>query len=99
MTVFFLVPSRYETAQFLIVLRPPGDGYSLLGSKKSPLSPFLCFPIPGLDFVSASCNHAFSTCKSADSQRGGVGGGLGSPLAGISPNKKIRFFDDFSKFI
>ncbi len=32
--VFFLVPSRYETAHFLIVLRPSGDGYSLLGSKK-----------------------------------------------------------------
>jgi hypothetical protein len=31
--VFFLVPSRYETAHFLIVLRLPGDGYSLLGSK------------------------------------------------------------------
>jgi hypothetical protein len=32
--VFFLVPSRYETAHFFIVLRPPGDGYSLFGSKK-----------------------------------------------------------------
>jgi hypothetical protein len=32
--VFFLVPSRYETAHFFIVLRPPDDGYSLLGSKK-----------------------------------------------------------------
>jgi hypothetical protein len=32
--VFFFVPSRYEAAHFLIVLRLPGDGYSLLGSKK-----------------------------------------------------------------
>jgi len=32
--LFLLIPSRYETAHFLIVLRPPGDGYSLLGSKK-----------------------------------------------------------------
>ncbi len=32
--VLFLVPSRYETAHFLIVLGLPGDGYSLLGSKK-----------------------------------------------------------------
>jgi hypothetical protein len=27
--VFFLILSRYETAHFLIVLRPSGDGYSL----------------------------------------------------------------------
>jgi len=27
--VFFLILSRYETAHFLIVLRLPGDGYSL----------------------------------------------------------------------
>jgi hypothetical protein len=32
--VFFLILSRYETAHFLIVLSLPGDGYSLLGSKK-----------------------------------------------------------------
>jgi hypothetical protein len=32
--VLFLVPSRYETAHFLIVLRLTGDVYSLLGSKK-----------------------------------------------------------------
>jgi hypothetical protein len=32
--MFFLVPSRYEIAHFFIVLRLPGDGYSLLGSKK-----------------------------------------------------------------
>jgi hypothetical protein len=32
--VFFLILSRYETAHFLILLRPSGDGYSLLGSKK-----------------------------------------------------------------
>jgi hypothetical protein len=32
--MFFLVPSRYETAYFFIVLRLPGDGYYLLGSKK-----------------------------------------------------------------
>jgi hypothetical protein len=32
--IFFLVPSRYKTAHFLIELRPSGDGYSLLGSKK-----------------------------------------------------------------
>jgi hypothetical protein len=31
---FLLILSRYETAHFLIVLRLPGDGYSLLGSKK-----------------------------------------------------------------
>jgi hypothetical protein len=31
--VFFLILSRYETAHFLIVLRPSGD--SLLGSKNS----------------------------------------------------------------
>ncbi len=29
--------------------------------------------------------------NSTDSQRGGVGGGLGSPLAGISPNTEISF--------
>jgi hypothetical protein len=32
--VFFLILSRYETAHFLIVFMPLGDGYSLLGSKK-----------------------------------------------------------------
>jgi hypothetical protein len=32
--MFFLILSRYETVHFLILLRPPGDGYSLLGSKK-----------------------------------------------------------------
>jgi hypothetical protein len=32
--MFFLILSRYETAHFLILLRPPGDGYTLLGSKK-----------------------------------------------------------------
>ncbi len=31
-------------------------------------------------------------------QIGGVGGGLGSPMAGFSPNTEIRFFDDFSIF-
>jgi hypothetical protein len=31
---FLLIPSRYETALFLTLLRLPGDGYSLLGSKK-----------------------------------------------------------------
>ncbi len=36
--------------------------------------------------------------NSADSRRGGVGGGLGSHLAGFSPNTEIRFFDDFSIF-
>ncbi len=34
--IFFLIPSRYETAHFLIVLRLSGDGYSLQGSKKQP---------------------------------------------------------------
>jgi hypothetical protein len=29
-----LIPSRYETAHFLTLIRLPGDGYSLLGSKK-----------------------------------------------------------------
>jgi hypothetical protein len=33
--VFFLILSRYETVHFLIVFRPSGDGYSLLGSKNS----------------------------------------------------------------
>jgi hypothetical protein len=32
--VFFLIFSRYETVHFLIIFRPSGDGYSLLGSKK-----------------------------------------------------------------
>jgi hypothetical protein len=32
--MFFLILSRYETAHFFILLRLPGDGYSLLGSKK-----------------------------------------------------------------
>jgi hypothetical protein len=35
---------------------------------------------------------AFSpSVNSADSRRGGVGGGLGSPLAGFSPNTEISF--------
>jgi hypothetical protein len=29
-----LILSRYETAHFLTLIRLPGDGYSLLGSKK-----------------------------------------------------------------
>jgi hypothetical protein len=41
----------------------------------------------------------FPRVNSADFRRGGEGGGLGSPLAGISPNKEIRFFDDFSILI
>ncbi len=41
----------------------------------------------------------FPHVNSADSRLGGVGGGWGSPLAGISPNKEIKFFDDFSIFI
>jgi hypothetical protein len=32
--MFLLILSRYETAHFFIVLRPPGNGYSLVGSKK-----------------------------------------------------------------
>jgi hypothetical protein len=32
--VFFLILSCYETVHLLILLRLPGDGYSLLGSKK-----------------------------------------------------------------
>jgi hypothetical protein len=32
--LFFLIPSRYETAHFLMLFKLPGDGYSLLGSKK-----------------------------------------------------------------
>jgi hypothetical protein len=32
--LFFLIPSRYKTAHFLMLLKLPGDGYSLLGSKK-----------------------------------------------------------------
>jgi hypothetical protein len=32
--LFFLIPSRYETAHLLTLFRLPGDGYSLLGSKK-----------------------------------------------------------------
>jgi hypothetical protein len=31
--LFLLIPSRYETAHLLTLLRLPGDGYSLLGSK------------------------------------------------------------------
>jgi hypothetical protein len=30
--------------------------------------------------------------KAAESGRGGVGGGLGSPLAGFPPNTEISFF-------
>ncbi len=40
----------------------------------------------------------FHRVNSADYRHGG-GGALGSPLAGISPNKQIRFFDDFSILI
>ena len=47
-------------------------------------------PRPGIAF--------FPRVNSAVSRRGGVGGGLGSPLAGFSPNTEIRFFDDFSIF-
>jgi len=32
--MFLLILSHYETAHFFIVLRPPGNGYSLVGSKK-----------------------------------------------------------------
>jgi hypothetical protein len=32
--LFLLIPSRYETAHFLTLFGLPGDGYSLLGSKK-----------------------------------------------------------------
>jgi hypothetical protein len=32
--MFLLILFRYETAHFLKVLRLPGDGYSLWGSKK-----------------------------------------------------------------
>jgi hypothetical protein len=32
--LFFRIPSRYETGHLLTLLRLPGDGYSLLGSKK-----------------------------------------------------------------
>jgi hypothetical protein len=32
--MFFLILSRCETLDFLIVVRTSGDGYSLLGSKK-----------------------------------------------------------------
>jgi hypothetical protein len=32
--LFFLNPSRYETEHLLTLLGLPGDGYSLLGSKK-----------------------------------------------------------------
>jgi hypothetical protein len=38
----------------------------------------------------------FPRVNSADSLRGGEGSGLGRPPAGISPNKEIRFFNDFS---
>jgi hypothetical protein len=34
--MFFLILSRCETLDFLIVVRTEGDGYSLLGSKKKP---------------------------------------------------------------
>jgi hypothetical protein len=32
--LFFLIPSRHEKAHLLTLLWLPGDGYSLLGSKK-----------------------------------------------------------------
>ena len=32
--LFLLIHSRYETAHLLTLIRLPGDGYSLLGSKK-----------------------------------------------------------------
>jgi hypothetical protein len=32
--LFLLIPSCYETAHFFTLLRLPGEGYSLLGSKK-----------------------------------------------------------------
>jgi hypothetical protein len=47
-------------------------------------------PRPGIAF--------FPRVNFAVSRRGGVGGGLGSPLAGFSPNTEIRFFDAFSTF-
>jgi hypothetical protein len=50
-----------------------------------PPPPFLCIPIP--------CpNIKFSPCvKAGESRRVGWGGGLGSPLAGFSPNTEISF--------
>jgi hypothetical protein len=32
--LLLLIPSGYETVHLLTLLRLPGDGYSLLGSKK-----------------------------------------------------------------
>ncbi len=52
-------------------------------------------------WISRPCpaSALFSHINSADSRRGEEGGGLGSPLADISLNKEIRFFDDFSILI
>jgi hypothetical protein len=46
--LFLLIPSRYETAHLLTLLRLPGDGYSLLGSKVASVAHL------GLFFVSPS---------------------------------------------
>jgi hypothetical protein len=46
--VFLLIFSPLETADFLMLLKPSGDGYSLLCSKKQPpqhniQDPIFCF--------------------------------------------------------
>jgi hypothetical protein len=47
---------------------------------------------PAGEFHVPHPNIAFSPrVKAAESGRGGVGGGLGSPLAGFSPNTEISF--------
>jgi hypothetical protein len=51
--------------------------------------PSLRVPIPRLDFASAYRVRAPPRLNSADSWHGEVGGGLGSPLAGIFRNTEI----------
>jgi hypothetical protein len=47
---------------------------------------------PAGGFRAPRPNLAFSPCvKAAESRRGVVGGGLGSPLAGFLPNTEISF--------
>ena len=62
--------------------------------KRSFFSPFPFSPRlnPACGFRVPRPNIAFSPrVKSVESGRGGVGGGLGSPLAGFSPNTEISF--------
>jgi hypothetical protein len=54
--------------------------------------PFSLHPNPAGGFRAPRLNLAFSPrVKVAESRHGVVGGGLGSPLAGFSPNTRISF--------